>query len=174
MPTPKDHRDITVVINPPPATSTKVAYHLAYIGNTDGKIFEALAVDTNSTDATYRELNVLSNGNLVLSIRAYFSVRVAVGPGQTAHKLVNRDDKPSPPIASQAPGLPPAHADQHRWVGEGHEVELTLDAKTDQGSAYVVLYRQTTEKWGIVIVRASDNMPVASGFVTLPAGAVKR
>ena len=174
MPTPKDHRDITVVVNPPPTVSTKVAYQLAHSGDTDGKIFEARVVDTNSADATNRELNVLSNGNLVLSVRAYFSVRVTVGPEQSAHKLINCDDQPSPPVAPNTPERPSARADRHRWADEGLEVELTIEAETDQGPAYVGLYRQASGRWGIVIVRASDNQPVASGFVALPAGAVKR
>lgn len=174
MPTPVDHRDVTVVVHPPqPAapTTSVVVYDLAYVGDTDGQLFEEHVVDTNNADATFRQIRVLENGALVADVRAYFKFERFVGNGEVATKALDQLGAPQPPVVpNRLPARPAATAARFRWASAVAEVELQLEASTDKGAATVVVYPKNNNRWGVTVARARDNHTLATGTLVLPPG----
>lgn len=170
MPTPKDHRETTVVVQTP-TTSRQVVYELSFVRNTDGKVFEEVKTDTPDTDETFRELQVFDNGNLVLDVRAHLTTKVHLQPNQTATKTVV--SQPEPPLAGTNPQHPLPTAPRHVWVAAGLEVTLELEATTDLGPAVVEVQWSVAGEWRLVVKRAAAGPEVAHGRLTLPSDVVK-
>jgi hypothetical protein len=172
MPTPKDNKEVTVVVQPPAAT-VEVAYELAYVGDTDGKIYEAVELDTPDADASVRELLVLEHGRVVLDVRVYLAVKVAVEPGQTATKTVV--SKPEPSVdGTTRPLAPGPGAQRHVWSAEGLEVELLVEAVGELGPEVVEVTRVEPGAWSLTISRSATGTVVAEGRLVLPSNVVKR
>jgi hypothetical protein len=171
MPTPKDHRDITIVVQPT-AVSRQVVYELSYEGDTDGKVRHEVETDTEDTDASYRELMAFENGNLVLEVRAHLAVTVDREPGQIASKTV--ESQPQPPVDPSAPPQhPQPNAQQHVWAAAKLEVELVIEAATDLGPATVELRGSDAGVWTIAVRRFASGPAVAFGRLVMPTDVVK-
>jgi hypothetical protein len=171
MPTPKDHRDVTIVVQPP-VTSRRVAYELAYLGETDGKVYEAVHLDTPSADATFRELLVFENGRLVLDVRVYLAVTVDVRAGQAATKTVVSETRP-PIDRTNIPLAPRPGAQWHVWSGEDLEVELLIEAVGDLSFPVVEVDAVRAGEWSISIKRSISGPQIAVGHLVVPSDLVK-
>jgi hypothetical protein len=175
MPTPKDHRDITIVVQPP-VSSTSTIFDLSYVASANATLLEQRVIDDANTDVTLRQWLVQDGGVLVLDVRSRLGVESPLQANQTATKLVDGFGQPSPLPGPGVPQAPSPNAASHFWTAAGLEAELTMSASTNLGGATVDVRASAAHggRWDIVITRNADGKVMATGAIVLPADAIER
>lgn len=171
MPSPRDHRDISIVVQTPPtSTSHVLVLELAYNGELPtGQIREKSVTDTNHEDVTIRQLQATdANGTVHLDVRLRLKVCVKLAERETATKAVNQWGTPAPP-GSTPPVGPGGRASRYAWETPEMTVELHAEASTPVGAATIDLQFAQAGRW-YISVRDANNNTVGFGLLQLPMG----